>query len=154
MNTKNVLTKTLALGGTLLVWFPIAAPILLAVVRLIQVHRFQLDYLMPAELFMLVLFGGAALLWAALRQRAYRAWIGASLGAAVLLLVGIQTLASLTGLASGKTAPTGWPMALVLGALVGYILAVIVTGVGGILLVRSFRHPRMENESPLRTGDS
>jgi hypothetical protein len=148
MNNKNVMTRTLALAGTVLVWFPIVAPILLGVVRFIQVRRFQVDYLMPAELAMLVLFGGAMLLWAALRLHAWRWLIGASLGSAVLLLVGSQALAVLTGLADGRIGMGGWQWALVLGMLVGYILAVIVCGVGGVLLVREMNKSGLPATKP------
>jgi hypothetical protein len=136
MDNKNVLTRTLALSGTILIWLPIAAPLVLAVPAAIRQHRLLVDYLMPAELFPLVLFGGALLLWAALRQRAYRVLIGAGLGSALLFLVGSQALAVRTGLADGRTPIGGWQWALVLGMLVGYILAVIATGVGGVLMMK------------------
>ncbi|MGA2488717.1 MAG: hypothetical protein ABSF99_00820 [Anaerolineales bacterium] len=136
MKNKGLLTKTLAIVGTLLVWFPILAPISLTAAEFIHTRLFRLDYLMPAELFPLVLVGGGLLLWAALRRRAYGGLIGWGLGSAVILLVGSQGLAVLTGLATGRTRPGGWQWALVLAALIGYILAVIATGVGGALLLR------------------
>ena len=136
MENKGVFTKILAIVGTVLVGLPILAPILFSVVRLLQSGRFMLDYLMPAELFPLVLVGGGLLLWAALRRRRFRGLIGWGLGGAVILLVGSQALAEVTGLASGETEPTGWPFALVLGGLIAFILAVILTGVGGALLTR------------------
>ena len=136
IENKGVFTKILAILGTVLVGLPILAPILFSVVRLLQSGRFMLDYLMPAELFPLVLVGGGLLLWAALRRRRFRGLIGWGLGGAVILLVGSQALAEVTGLASGETEPTGWPFALVLGGLIAFILAVILTGVGGALLTR------------------
>jgi hypothetical protein len=136
IENKGVFTKILAIVGTVLVGLPILAPILFTLVRLLQSGRFMLDYLMPAELFPLVLVGGGLLLWAALRLRRFRGLIGWALGGAVILLVGSQALAVLTGLASGETEPTGWPFALVLGGLIAFILAVILTGVGGVLLTR------------------
>ena len=119
-----------------MVGLPILAPILFTLVRLVQSGRFMLDYLMPAELFPLVLVGGGLLLWAALRLRRFRGLIGWGLGGAVILLVGSQALAVVTGLASGATQPGGWQWALVLGGLIAFILAVILTGVGGVLLTR------------------
>jgi hypothetical protein len=136
MAKKGVLTKILALAGTLLVAFPILAPILLSVVFTIQSGMFRIDYLMPAELFVSVLVGGGLLLWAAFRARSQRRLIAWALGIAVLLLVGGQGLAVVTGLASGETQPGGWQMAVVLTSLGIYTLAVIATGVGGILLLR------------------
>ncbi len=136
MGNRNLLTKMLALIGTVLVWLPIVAPVFFSAVRLVQARRFLLDYLMPAELFLLVLVGGGLLIWAAIRARSQRALIGWGLGGAVLLLFGGQALAVATGLASGETEPTGWPWALVMGSISAYSLAVMVIGVGGARLVR------------------
>jgi hypothetical protein len=136
MEKKGFLTKTLALVGTVLVWFPVLAPILLSLVVIIQERIFLFDYLMPAELFPAALVGGGLLIWAALRARARRRLIGWGLGIAVGLLVGGQALAVVTGLASGEAEPTGAWWALVLALLAAYTLAVIATGVGGALLLR------------------
>jgi hypothetical protein len=136
MGKKDNLTKTLAIVGTALVWIPVLAPVLFAVASFIQARMFRFDYLMPAELFPAVLVGGGFLLWAALRARARRGLIGGSLAGALILPVAGQALASVTGLASGRTEPTGWPWALVLASLALYVLALVVMGVGGVLLLR------------------
>ncbi len=136
MGNRNVWTKILAIAGSVLVWLPIIAPIVFSVPRLLRAPQFSLDYLMPAELFPVVLVGGALLVWAAVRARTRRALIGGALGAVVALLVGGQALAVVTGLASGETEPVGLPWAAVLGALILYDVAVIAMGVGGGLLLR------------------
>jgi len=143
MENKGVLTKILAVVGTVLVWFPILAPALLSVAVIIKERMFRFDYLMPAELFPAALVGGGLLIWAALRARSRRRLIGWGLGIAVGLLVGGQVLAVVTGLASGKTEPAGWWWALVLASIVVYSLALVVIGVGGVLLLRDlFKPPR------------
>ena len=144
MEKKGVFTKILAIVGTVLVWFPILAPILFSMVAFLRAHMFRFDYLMPAELFPSALAGGALLLWAALRARAQRKLIGWGLGAAVVLLFGGQGLAVITGLASGESEPTGWKMAIVLGTIIGYALALVAVGVGGILLLRELFKPYHE----------
>lgn len=144
MENRGALTKILAVIGTVLVWLPIAAPILFAAMMFPRRGRFLFDYLMPAELFPVVLVGGGLLLWAALRARAHRKLIGGGLGTAVALLVGGQALAVITGLASGETEPVGVWWALVIVSLAVYTLAVAAMGVGGILLMRElFRGPRL-----------
>jgi hypothetical protein len=149
MGKKGILTKALAIVGTVLVWIPILAPVLFSAASLIQARMFRFDYLMPAELFPAVLVGGGLLLWAALRARARRGLIGGSLAGAVILPVAGQALASVTGLASGRTEPTGWPWALVLASLALYVLALVVLGVSGVLLLRDLfnaaRPPIREN---------
>ncbi|MGB7539904.1 MAG: hypothetical protein WBM17_15275 [Anaerolineales bacterium] len=127
----------MAVTGTALVWIPILAPAVLAVIRLAQSRMFLFDYLMPAELFPAVLLGGILLLWAALRARSRRALVGWSLGLAAGLLAAGQALAVATGPASGAINPAGWPWVLVLASIAGYTLAVIALGVGGLLLFQT-----------------
>lgn len=147
MEKKGVLSKVLAIVGTVLVWLPILAPVLLSVVLVITEREFRFDYLMPAELFPATLVGGGLLIWAALRAHSRRRLIGWGLGIAVGLLVGGQVLAVVTGLASGETEPTGWWWALVLASIVVYSLALVVIGVGGVLLLRDlFKPPRSPTE--------
>ncbi len=129
------LNRFLAIGGDVLVWFPIAAALVFAVINLISSGKFMIDYLFPAELGLGVLIGGAALVWAAIRSRSRVKWICWSLGVGVALLLGSQAVAMATGLASGAIEPVGWQFALTIGMLLGYDLCVILLGVGGILLI-------------------
>jgi hypothetical protein len=89
-----------------------------------------------AELFPFALVGEGLLLWAALRARSRYKLIGWELGIAIDSLVGGQTLAVVTGLASGETEPVGWRWIFVLASLAIYSLALVAMGVGGILLLR------------------
>lgn len=136
MENKGMLTKILAVTGTLLAWFPILATVLTSAFGSIRRGTFLMDYLMPAELFPVAVVGAGLLLWAAMQARSRRGLIGWGLVSMLALLVGSQALAAVTGLASGETEPTGWPWALVITGLAGYIVMLIATGVGGILLVR------------------
>ena len=148
MKNRDVLTQSLAVVGTVLVWIPILAPILFSVVFLITAKALRFDYLMPAELFLLVLIGGSLLLWATIRARSYRSMIGWALAIAVFLLAGGQALAEVTGLASGATEPAGWRLGLVLASLAGYSLALIVMGIGGSLLIHKlFKESESQAES-------
>ncbi|MBN1888344.1 MAG: hypothetical protein JW850_10150 [Thermoflexales bacterium] len=136
MEKKDVFTRILAIVGTVLVWFPVLAPVLLAVIVLVAQGGFHFDYLMPAELFVFALAGGGLLIWAALRARSRLRLIGGGLGIAIVSLVGSQGLAVVTGLASGATEAAGWRLALVLSLLIVYVLALLAVGVGGLLLLR------------------
>ena len=136
MEKKNGLTKFLAIAGTALAWFPIAAPVLLSAAFLGRSGRLRLDYLMPAELFLFALAGGLLLFWAATRARSRRAIIGWGVAAAAGILAAGQGLAVVSGLASGEREPAGWWWALVVLSLALYTLAVAAIGVGGILLLR------------------
>jgi hypothetical protein len=144
MVKHDTLTRILAVAGTIIVWLPILAPILLSAALLVQERKLRFDYLMPAELFLAVVAGACFLMWAALRARSRRVLIGGGLAVAVGLLVGAQSLAVATGLASGETEPVGWPRALVTALIGGYSMSLVVIGVGGLLLLHDLfksRHP-------------
>lgn len=141
MENKGVFTKTLAVVGTIFVWLPILAPILIAVISLIADGVFRFDYLMPAELGLFAFGGGILLLIAAIRMRSHVKLIGWGLGAALVMIVGGQALAVVTGLADGSTAIGGWQWMLVLGSLIAYTVAVVAIGVGGVLMVRELFKP-------------
>lgn len=147
MEKKGILTKILAIVGTVLVWLPILAPVMFSMAAIIEARVFRFDYLMPAELFPVALVGGGLLIWAALRARSHLRLIGWGLGIAVGLLVGGQVLAVVTGLASGETEPAGWWWALALASIVVYTLALVIIGVGGLLLLRDiFKPPQSPTE--------
>ena len=136
MEKKDGLTKILAIFGTVLIWFPVLAPFLAGMGLFIRNGMFRFDYLMPAELFPSALLGGVILLWAAVRAHSRQKLIGWGLTLAVVLLFGGQTIAVITGLASGRTEPTPLLMALVLTPIMIYALLLAVIGVGGAQLVR------------------
>jgi hypothetical protein len=134
MENRGKLSKILAIAGTVLVWLPILAPVLVTVASLLQQQVFSFDYLMPAELFLLALVGGGTLILVARRARLGWRLIGWSLGIAAIMLGAGQVLALATGLASGEAQAAGWPLALVRDSLYAYILALVFAGLGGILL--------------------
>jgi hypothetical protein len=136
MGKKNILAKILAIIGTVLVLLPVIAPLLFALASLIGRGRFLFDYLIPAELFFVVLAGAVLLIVAAVLAKSQLKFIAWSFGIAIGILFVGQGLAMVTGLASGENEAEGWRWALVFGAIVVYILAVLSTGVGGILLLR------------------
>lgn len=129
-------TKLLAVTGTLLVWFPLLAPIILALVLQMTRGKFLLDYLMPAELFPAVLIGGGLLIWAAFRAQVTKKLLVWSLSIAVLSLVGAQAFAEISGIASGARPAAGWPWLVLIGTLILFLLSVLATGIGGLRLLR------------------
>lgn len=141
MGKRDLLTKTLAILGTILVWFPIQAPLVMSAVKIVQTGDLHLDYLAPAELFPVALVGGVLLIWAALRAQAQMKIIGWSLGIAVAALLGGSLLTMATGLASGKTEPEGFLWALLVAPLAIYSLGLVVAGVGGVFLLLEVYRP-------------
>jgi hypothetical protein len=141
MTYKGGFTKIQAILGTILVWLPILMPVLFSISRLIQTGHFNFDFLMPAEMFVFVLAGAGLLLWAAVRAQAWLKLLGWSTGLAIGLLVAGAAFATFTGLTSGETEPAEWMVTLVIASLVGYILMVVVIGVGGVLLMLNLFKP-------------
>lgn len=151
MEKKGKLTKSLALIGVGLVWFPFLAMLLTARVGVPDGQGFRVDYLIPAELFPLVLIGCGLLVSAALRARTRRGLIIWGVSIALVALVGGQLLAMLTGLDSAETKPAGVWFALVVASLAVYTLALAEIGVAGVMLVRDLFHrsiSRSDTEAP------
>lgn len=142
MDRKGVLTRLLAVAGTILVWIPILFTILTSVVGTISIRMFRFDYLMPAELFPIAFVGALLLLRAARRARSHQRLIVWGFGGAVAFLGGGQLYAIVSGLASGATEPAGWPWALVIASIALYSLALIEIGIAGVLLVREVHSPQ------------
>ena len=138
----RVVQRILAILGTVLVWSPILATIVNSLIDSLQSGLLRVDFLMPAELFPVALTGGGFLLAAALLRRLQRALIAWSLGAAVVALAGGQALAVFSGLESGAARPEGLPWVLVIASIAVYTLALVVMGVGGVLLLGDLLRPR------------
>jgi len=128
MEKKDSLSKILAVVGTVLVWFPILAPLILGFISLGMDGVFRFDYLMPAELGILVFVGGATLIWGAMRTGYRRGIIFWGFGLATGSIAVLMVL--------GDVVPGSLEWAIAIGLLVTYALAIMVMGVGGILLWR------------------
>jgi len=128
MEKKGALSKILAVVGTVLVWFPVLAPLVLGFMSLGMDGVYRLDYLMPAELGILVFIGGALLLWGAtctgLRRGIITWGFGLAAGSIAILM------------AFGDVVPGGLEWAIIVGLLITYTLAILIMGIGGILLWR------------------
>jgi len=142
MEKKITLSKILAIIGTVLVWFTFVSPLLFGLVSLIAMGRFHFDYFMPAEFFLFALLGAGLLLLAALLTHVNFKRIAWGTGLAILFLLGVLLIASVTGLASGEVQEGGWQSALVLVFLALYWLCLGIVGIGGIRLIRSLTRPR------------
>jgi hypothetical protein len=139
------LSKILAVAGTVLVCFPVAFMIITSVAGSIAEGRFLLDYLMPAEFFLVVMAGGLLLLWAAIRAHQHLKAVIVGLAAAAFFLVTCQLAATVSGIASGAAPPEGPVFVVIIAALAAYSLAVVWLDVTGILLSRKLIKSRPEN---------
>ena len=128
MEKKDTLSKIFAILGTALVCFPILAPLVLGFVSLGMDGIYRIDYLMPAELGLVVFAGGASLIWGAIRTRLRQriiAWgFGLAAGSIAIMFL------------FGDVVPGSWQWAIVIGMLLTYCLAIVIMGIGGLLLCR------------------
>ncbi len=147
MENKNTFTRILAVGGTVLLGLPLVAPLIFSLLLLARSGIFRFDYLMPAELFPLVLIGGGLLIWASVRARRRVNLIGGSMAAAFALLIGSQLVAMFSGLASGAIEPAGPWWVVSLGGILLYELALVAVFIGGVFLLRDLFRP-----APLPAG--
>src|SRR4030042_3795402 len=102
-----ILTKRLALIGLIFLWLPLVAPVIFSLRYFRGSGKFMLDYLIPFEIFPLVLLGSGLLIWAAIRSKLRIKHISWGFAAAVALLVVGLVLAQVSGLASGRIEPDG-----------------------------------------------
>lgn len=136
MGKRDVLTKILAVAGIVLTALPLLLPLFFGLVNALSGGRFLVDFLMPAELFLVVLAGGVLLVWAAVRARRRMTWMTWSLSVAVCSLALSVGAAMINGQATGEIDPqqASWIVSLV--GLVLYLLAVLSLAVNGALLAR------------------
>jgi hypothetical protein len=136
MDKKDLITRTLVIIGTVLTWFPMLLPVIFSGSHLLRAQIFRFDYLMPAEIFPVVLVGAALLLWGARRAHMRIALVGGGFALTLVSLALALVLAQVTGMASGAIEPVGWPFALVAGCFVLFWIGMLAMGVGGVLLWR------------------
>ena len=128
MEKKDALAKGSAIIGTVLVWIPVLAPVILGFISLATDGIYRFDYLMPAELGILVFIGGILLLWGAIRaglRQGIVAWMFGIAAASILILFTF-----------GDVVPGSWEWMVAIGLLVAYSLAILGMGVSGIFLWR------------------
>ncbi|MFA5006919.1 MAG: hypothetical protein WC509_05600 [Candidatus Izemoplasmatales bacterium] len=133
---KNpIITKVLAILGTVLALFPIAFMLFTSVVGSIDEGRFLMDYMFPAELGFVVAVGAVVLLWSAWTSPHDRMRVLIAGGAAILFFLLVLVVAAATGLDEDPD-PSGFLLGLVTALLVLYDLATAAIGVAGVLYLR------------------
>jgi hypothetical protein len=136
---NNLFTKLLAVAGVILTGIPVVAPIVFAIISIATGNGFRLDYMMPAELFIMVLIGAALLIWASIRAKKLIKVIAWTVGISVFFLISCQAIAQISGLADGRIEASGPVFVIVLSMLILFDLGVIGLNVlGGMLISRVF----------------
>lgn len=152
-HATRLLGRILVVAGTVFAATPLVVPMLLAAARSPATGVLQLDWLLPGELFPLVVIGGVALAVGAfvIGRRQVLATIVA--GATVLAFAGTDVAARATGVAFGVFPATGWRLAVIVTALGVYLAAVVLLVVVGVVLARDAFTPIGRRPPPGGTAD-
>lgn len=135
MKDTNLLIKIMLVVGVILLGVPLLLPVVLGFFALAQSGRYIFDYLMPAELFVVVLTGAVLVLIAAIlarRRVKITAWL---VGVVVVTLAALFVIPQLTGLSCTTEGAAGAWIPVMHIILAVYWVAVLVLGVCGKLLL-------------------
>ncbi len=142
MRTRTTLGKVLAILGTVLLALPILFMLITSSIFTVRTSEFRMDFLIPGELFFVVLAGGLALLWATIRSRTMIKCIAWLLGIGLVMLFGGQGIAMLTGLASGRIDNTSPWMIVVTAMIICYDICVLLMAICGVKLICNLFHTK------------
>lgn len=147
-----IAARSCSIAGTVLAALPITVPLAFVAVMAVAVGGVHLDWLMPGELFLLVLAGDILLVIAAVLVRRHVVLVSVPAALTVVLFGATMWIAVATGLASGRTEPSGWPLALLIVVYGSYVAAIVAVFVAGVFLSRTAfaRAPQRTAAHPAR----
>lgn len=135
MGKHDALAKTLAIIGTVLVVLPLLAPLALSLQSIGRPGGYQLDYLMPFEVYPVTLVGVALLVWASFRAHARKGAMGVAIGSMIGGLVLGAVAAQVTGIAQSAERLEAWKYVLTAGLFgVSGLAQIALVGVGCMLV--------------------
>lgn len=134
MNNKTFWLRVMTVAGVMIVWSPLVLMLLTGIPRLFRSGMLQFDYLLPAELFPLLLIGGLLLLAVSLSQKLERRLVGLGMLIPVASLLLLILFANVSGMDKSPTSPTGFQMAMIAFFMIAYTAGVGLLGVGGLRL--------------------
>ncbi len=113
MAYQKALFKIFGIGGTVAVWSPTALMLITSVIGSISSGTFQMDFLLPAELFLIELVGMLLLVFASWKEGHYfKPLLGCSVGS-IACLATIVIFAEATGMANGTVPPLTWMLVFI-----------------------------------------
>lgn len=136
MQNKTYWVRVMIAAGIMIVLSPLLIMVLASAIHLFRSGFLVFDYLLPAELFPLVLIGGLLLLAVSLSQKMEQRLVGLGLAIPVLSLMLLIGYARLSGMDSSPDGP-GTVQRVMIGLLMAtYIAGLIVLAWGGIKMNR------------------
>ena len=108
MAYQKLLFKIFGIGGTVAVWAPTTLMLIFSLVGFLSSGTFHMDFLLPAELFLIELVGMLLLVFSAWKEGHYFCpLLGLSIGS-IASMATIVIFAEATGMANGTVNPLPW----------------------------------------------
>jgi len=136
MKNKSLISKIIAITGTILIWIPIIVPVSFTIIFLIIKGKFAFDFLMPMELIFCVIIGAILLIIASIIMKFKWKIIGISLGTIISIFILVQFIAEITGIASGEAGMTPLLYFIMITFVIIYIISLIILCISSINLVK------------------
>ncbi len=132
MKYQKTLFRIFAILGTLAVWAPTALMLITSIFGSISSGSFLMDFLLPAELFLIELIGILLLVFSSWKEGHYfKPITGFSLGA-IFCMATIVIFAEATGLDSGPADPALWKQIFVYAFTGLMSVSFVLAGVFGL----------------------
>lgn len=149
MKEHDVLARTLALIGTVLLALPLIAPFALGLLVMGRPGGFRFDFLMPFEVYPVTIVGAALVVWASLRSHMRRGAVAAAIAAMLggVVLAGVSAQA--TGIAQSAEQLEAWKYVLTSALAAVSILGQVALIVESWLLSRDLSHISRRTTPPL-----
>lgn len=136
MKNKILISKIISIIGTTLVWIPIIAPIFFTLILLFTRKILVFDFLMPMELFFLIIIGAILLIVSSIIMKYNWKIIGISFIVIISMFIIPQVIAVLTGVASGAAKMTTMMYIILLTFVLIYITFLVILGISAISLTK------------------
>jgi hypothetical protein len=140
MKFKEQALRIATLLGTFLLLAPIIFMLILSIFPLVKEGKLLIDFLIPLEVFPIVLAGTGILTLIACKTNIYKKRICSMAILLVIMFVGGQYIAVLTGIADGGTPATGWPLIIVFTSIIIFDVLTVIIGIHGIYTYKKLRN--------------
>jgi len=119
--------------GCILLWFPFTLPLIFAFFSLVQNGHFLFDFLIPLEIFPVVLIGALLITATFLISKIHMKIIISSLIGVICSLLFVLIYSQISGLASGETGILSLSGSLIVLSIIIYYFSAITIGIMGLL---------------------
>ncbi|MFN3283230.1 MAG: hypothetical protein ACK40Q_03235 [Pseudothermotoga sp.] len=136
MKKGKILIKIFAVTGTVFVFLPVFFSLLTSIISTIRDKVPRFDFLMPMELFTLIIVGGTFITYVAYKQKKGFKSTLANLIFVVISLVLSQSIAAVSGLAADRTGKPAYVWIVIIALIVLYWACSVGLLISGIVLTK------------------